>query len=359
MHHNQSSRIDIKTAVNKQQPKKHKYRELLTHLQCCTKAPLSYKEQAEIVGCSERFSKKIAKQNLINQIISITPTTHKSFGRNLKGKNIYGHGKNFDPKIHLINNLNFSIEKNPIINVMFEKNSSQNSSNKSHHPNSKKTVLIRKFVTKDGLDLPLKNRKKFTPNKNYKENLDKSKFAKAKQLEFSKKFITQEQKFEVLKTYGFESYAEKSPIWWFRDLTRLKAALRLLKAKLKRGFKPKNFFNFITFLLKHGTFGYRRHIARNTSLAINRPTIDRIEPFMRSEAIANGYESLKKLHQKHALDISFTNIQKLARKGYAKLFTAAEVMLKRLKIPGIKDVNAFMHHLISMKEPYDILRKNQ
>ena len=248
-------------------------------------------------------------------------------------------------------NLKFSLNIN-YQTLSNHKKLSPNDIDKASKPEKQK--IIRRFVQSDS-----HTAKKFTTNKNSKENLDKSKFAKDKQPEFSKKYITQEQKIEVLKTYGFESYAEKSPIWWFRDLTRLKTALRLLKAKLKRGFKPKNFFNFITFLLKHGTFGYRRHIARNTSLAINRPTIDRIEPFMRSEAIANGYESLKELHRKHALDISFTNIQKLARKGYAKLFTAAEVVLKRLKLPGIVNINAFMHHLISMKEPYDILRKNQ
>lgn len=344
MYHNQSSSLDIKTANNKQQQKKYKYRELLTHLQCCTKSPLSYKEQAEIVGCSKFFAKKIAKQNLSNGIIIITPTTHESSGRKLAGKNIYGRGENFDPRIHLINNLNFSIEMHPIINVMSKKKICQ------------KSVLVRKFVEKDGTEI-YKKPKKFTTNKNYKRNLDKSKFAKDKQPETSKNYITKDQKIEVLKAYGFEPYAEKAPIWWFRSPARLKAALRLLKAKLKCGFKPKNFYKFVTFLMKRGTFGYRRHCARETSIAIVRPTIKRIEPYLETEPRTNGYEALKKLHQTHRLDISFSNMQKLARHGYAKLFTSAEVMLKRLKLPGIKDVNAFMHHLISMKEPYDILRK--
>lgn len=357
--------IDSIKKTNKQQPKKHKCQELLTHLQCCTKAPLSYKEQAEIVGCSKFFAKKIAKQNLINQIISITPTTHKSFGRNLKGKNIYGRGKNFDPNIHLFDDIKLEIYN---LNFNLNINYQTLSNHKKLSPNDidkeckhKKQKIIRRFVQNDS-----HSPKKFTTNKNSKENLDKSKLAKASGTPSAGYFYSSYEEFleksgrkALFAKYGFENQVLKAPNWWFKDIAKLKAALRLLKAKLKRGFKPKNFYKFISYLLKRGVFSWFRHCARETSVAISRPTIKRIEPFMRSEAIANGYESLKKLHQKHALDISFTNIQKLARKGYAKLFTAAEVMLKRLKLPGIKDVNAFMHHLISMKEPYDILRKNQ
>lgn len=338
------------------QQKKYKYRELLTHLQCCTKAPLSYKEQAEIVGCSKFFAKKIAKQNLNDGVITITPTTHESSGRKLAGKNIYGRGKKFDSNIHLLSKVNLDISLlKTRLNINYQtlsKNKSLNQSDLCKNNRPFKHTIIRRFVF-----LEPNSPKKFTTNKNSKENLDKSKFAKDKQPETSKNYITKDQKIEALKAYGFESYAEKAPIWWFRDPARLKAALRLLKAKLKRGFKPKNFFKFVTFLMKRGTFGYRRHCARKTSVAITRPTFKRIEPFMESDALANGYEALKELHKKHRLDISFTNMQKLARHGYSKLFTVAEVMLKRLKLPGIKDVNAFMHHLISMKEPYDILRK--
>ena len=78
---------------------------------------------------------------------------------------------------------------------------------------------------------------------------------------------------------------------------------------------------------------------------------------MDSDAKMQGYEALKELHKKHNLDLSFSNVQKLLRQGFNKLSISAEVMLKRLKIPGIVNVNAFMHHLLSMKEPYDILRK--
>lgn len=336
MHHNQSSRLDIKTAANKQQQKKHKYRELLTHLQCCTKSPLSYKEQAEIVGCSKFFAKKVAKQNLLNSVITITNTKHEPFGRNLAGKNIYSRGPSFNPSIHLIDGIELKIER------------------------SVEKGRLKIFFT----DQPLRKSKKFTTNKNYKSNLDKSKFAKTSGMPLAGHFCSSYEEFlkksgrkALFAKYGFEKQVSKAPNWWFKDIVRLKTALRLLKSKLKRGFKPKNFYKFISYLLKRGIFSWHRHCARKTSVAIARPTLKRIEPYMESDSLATGYEALKKLYQTYRLNISFSNVQKLARHGYSKLFTAAEVMLKRLKMPGIKDVNAFMHHLISMKEPYDILRK--
>jgi len=351
--------IDHKKKPKKKQPKKHKYRELLTHLQCCTKAPLSYKEQAQIVECSERLAKMVTKENFEAGIITKTPTIYNSRGRTLSGKNIYGRGKNFDPKLHLIDGVELLIStskqrlninhqtlekhKSPIYNKIESKNT------------QKQHTIIRRFVerkvSKDG------SYKNFTPKKNLLRNLDKSKFAKDKHRSLSGKFLGKDEKIVLLKAYGFEEHASKAPSWWFRDLARLKAALGRLRSKIKRGFRVKNFFKFISYLLKRGTFGYRRHVARNTSLAINRPTIERIDPYMDSDAKMQGYEALKELHKKHKLDLSFSNVQKLLRQGFDKLSMSAEVMLKRLKFPGIVNVNAFMHHLLSMREPYDILRK--
>lgn len=336
------------------QQKKYKYRELLTHLQCCIKSPLSYKEQAEIVGCTKFFAKKVAKQNLLNGVITITPTTHKSSGRKLAGKNIYGRGENFDPDIHLINNLNFSIERRLIIYVM------------SENKNCQKSVLDIKLVEKDTAELSKKS-KKFTTKKNYKENLYKYKFAKASGKPSARHFYSSYEEFleksgrkALFAKYGFENQVLKAPSWWFKDIKKLESALKLVQSKLSKKHKPfnlNNFNKFVSYLLKRGVFGWFRHCARETSLAISRPTLKRVEPFLGNDFRTNGYESLKELYKKHHLNISFSNVQKLARHGYSKLFTAAEVMLKRLKLPGIKDVNAFMHHLISMKEPYDILRK--
>ena len=173
----------------------------------------------------------------------------------------------------------------------------------------------------------------------------------------SKEGLKKEEKVNVLKLFGFESLIEEAPDWWFRDLKKLKKSLKLLKNKIKLGYNCRNKVNFITFLLKHGIFGYRHHCARNLSLAVNKPTLKRVEPYMASPYVANGYESLKELHKKHDLDLQFTNIQKLLRKGFSHLAMSADVMLKRLKLPGVQNTNAFLHHIVSMKEPVDVLRR--
>ena len=193
-------------------------------------------------------------------------------------------------------------------------------------------------------------------------NLYKYKFANGTtHRNFSKEKISQDglrkHKLEVLGAYGFQDHAQKAPLWWFRDLDRLKKALKLLKRKQAGGYKCKNFFYFISFLMKHGTFGYRRHCARNLSLAINKPNLERIEPLMASSAIAEGYEALKELHKKHNLDVSFTNMTKLLRKNFPQLSIAAQVMIKRLKIPGVEDMNKYLHFIVSMSDPVEVLQR--
>ena len=195
-------------------------------------------------------------------------------------------------------------------------------------------------------------------------NLNKYKYANGtSHRDFSTKKNEEEcsgrEKFELFKSYGFQNLVEEAPDWWFKDLKGLKKALKLLKNKLKRGYGCRNKINFITFLLKHGIFGYRRHCARNLSLAVNRPTLKRIEPLMANEAVAQGYEALRELRTKHGLDVSFMNMEKLLRKKYPHLSTAAQVMLKRLKLPGIKNMNSFLHFLIGMDEPYNYLKRKE
>jgi len=364
--------IDSIKKSNKQQPKKHKYQELLTHLQCCTKAPLSYKEQAEIVGCSKFFAKKIAKQNLINQIISITPTTHKSFGRNLKGKNIYGHGKNFDPKIHLLDDI-----KVEMYNLKFSLNINYQtlSNHKKLSPNdidkaskSEKQKIIRRFVQKNS-----HNPKKFTTNKNSKENLDKSKFAKASGTPSAGYFYSSYEEFleksgrkALFAKYGFEDQVEKAPNWWFRDIKKLESALKLVKSKLSNKHKPfklKNFNNFMSYLLKHGVFGWHRHCARELSIAIVQPSIKNTLKFCMSDPIEKTYLGLKELHEKNNLKLGFACVQKLLRSKFPKLSAAVSVCLTRLswkKGDQIRDINAFLNYLIGMHNPFDYLKtKNE
>ena len=284
-----------------------------------SKKPISFKEISEKVGCTKRYvkitiAKLIAKGKIVKSPTEYLCTKYKK-DRIYCGKNLYSYPKKSSQK-------------------------QENSKNVSDKNTGEKIPPITSRI-----------------------NLDKSKLAKCVHAceDFSKRKFTQEgfrtEKLEILKRYGFEDLADKAPRWWFRDLRRLHSALKLLQKKLARGYSCRDPFQFLCYLLKHGTFGYRRHCARNLSLAINRPTLDRVEPYMASPFVANGYEALKELHKKHDLDIAFTNLQKLLRKGFSHLAMSADVMLKRLKLPGVQNTNAFLHHIVSMKEPVDILKK--
>lgn len=54
--------------------------------------------------------------------------------------------------------------------------------------------------------------------------------------------------------------------------------------------------------------------------------------------------------------MSFKNIERLLKNGFDHLGLAAQAVLKRLQLGGIKNVNAFLHFAVSMKEPYDLLK---
>lgn len=278
--------------------------------------PISFKQIATKIGCTQRYAEitisKLVKAGKIVKTATTFISQKYSKERVLCGKNIYTSPQKVEIK---------SEESTEILNE------------KSDEKIRNKSKIFTKVKIAKGTAL-----RNFSKN-NFQENLKK------------------EEKRAFLKQLGFESLAENSPDWWFKKLPLLKKAFRLLKQKLKSGWKCRSQINFITFLLKHGVFGYRHHCARNLSLAINRPTIKRLEPYLASEYIANGYECLKELHKKHNLDITFANVQKLLRKGFSHLSMSADVMLKRLKLPGVNEMNAFLHHIVSMKEPVDVLRK--
>jgi len=160
----------------------------------------------------------------------------------------------------------------------------------------------------------------------------------------------------IFKLFGLEKYFPYKPGWWFRDMRSLNKALRLISHKLTNGYHIKNFTKFLTHLLSHGVFGYRRHLARNLSLAIVKPSLERANPYFYSDSIVAGYGAISDLKKKHGLNMNFKNIERLLRNGFDHLGLAAQAVLKRLQLGGIRDVNGFMHFAVSMKEPYDLLK---
>lgn len=160
----------------------------------------------------------------------------------------------------------------------------------------------------------------------------------------------------IFELFGLEKHFPYRPHWWFRDMRRLNRALRLISHKIAGGYRIKNFTKFLTHLLSHGVFGYRRHLARKLSLSIVTPSLERAEPYFASDSIAAGYGALSDLKKKHGLNMSFKNIERLLKKGFDHLGLSAQAVLKRLQLGGIRNVNAFLHFAVSMKEPYDLLK---
>jgi len=115
--------------------------------------------------------------------------------------------------------------------------------------------------------------------------------------------------------------------------------------------------------MKHGVFGYRRHVARNLALAVVKPTIDRVMFFAESnDPVRLTYDGLVKLHKSHGLKVDFTNVQKLLRKKFPHLTAAVEVCFRRLSLEGadkISNVNGFLNYLVGMTNPYDYLKRKE
>lgn len=228
----------------------------------------------------------------------------------------------------------------------------------------KERLLCGKNIYKLPPDLPRsvtkKIRGKFLPISSTEEIAKGQAPRNSSKEDLSEEFSRREEKVSVLKPLGFENLAEDSPDWWFNDLNKLKKALFLLKKKLKKGWKCRNKINFITFLLKRGIFGFRTYAAKDLSLAISKPSLERVEKFLEPEPTRLAYDGLSELYKKHDLDVSPRSMEKLMRKKFCHLKIAVEVCHKRLlwsKGEKIKNINAFLNYLVGMQNPYDFLKR--
>jgi len=339
--------LNIKTHQNKTQPPYTK-KQLLTHIQACDKGPLSYKEMADVIGCSKYFAKKVAKENESKKIIKRSPTF---FTEKLSGKNKYERGENFNSKLHLINNLTLIIRRCEI-DIPLDSNGIDKRKVKT------KTKIIRRFVPSDHPDAvafrkKLKRKRQSLPlketNKNSKE------FAKASPGRPSVKL-------EVLRRHGFEKFAKGAPSWWFRDLEKLEKALRLVKSKVKNGFgrhRKINFFKFVSHLLKNEAAGYRKWRAMEFVKDFSSPSIQRVNKYFETEFKQRAWEDFSALFKQQKFKLNLDTAQKLLRRGFQHAAKCAEVSLKRLKLGGIKCSTGFTLSLVNMRNPMDILTKNQ
>lgn len=287
---------------------------------------------ADVVGCCKYFAKKVAKENEAAKVIAIEKTRYM-FG--ISGKNKYSRGENFSPKKHLIPGVRVVVKKvgkQLIINVMSEKKTCHTSktSQNSHHKK-------KEFTTKSNI------------NKNSKE------FAKASPGRPSVKL-------EVLRRHGFEKFAKGAPSWWFRDLEKLEKALRLVKSKVKKGFgrhRKINFFKFVSHLLKNGAAGYRKWRAMEFVKDFSSPSIQRVNKYFETEFKQRAWEDFSALFKQQKFKLNLDTAQKLLRRGFQHAAKCAEVSIKRLKLGGIKCSTGFTLSLVNMRNPMDILTKNQ
>jgi hypothetical protein len=319
------------------------------HLLACHEAQVSYREIADAVGCSIKFAKMVAKESESKKIIKKSPTF---FTEKLSGKNKYERGENFNPNLHLINDLTLIIRRCEI-DIPLDSNGIDKRKVKT------KTKIIRKFVPSDHPDAiafrkKLKGKRKgCSPlkgtNKNSKE------FAKASPGRPSVKL-------EVLKRHGFEKFAKGAPSWWFRDLEKLEKALRLVKSKVKKGFgrhRKINFFKFVSHLLKNEASGYRKWRAMEFVKDFSSPSVQRVNKYFENEFKQRAWEDFSELFNQQKFKLNLDTAQKLLRRGFQHAAKCAEVSLKRLKLGGIKSTTSFTLSLVNMRNPMDILTKNQ
>ena len=175
-------------------------------------------------------------------------------------------------------------------------------------------------------------------------NFSKEKYAIHKQLEDLFK-----QKLPINKT----------PDWWETDKTAFQKAIKLLKTKLKHGFKVKNVFKFITHLIKNECRGFKYHESKIYSGYFSGDmesmlTIAETDP---SDVVKEGLEAVALLKKK-GLDTSQPSMQKLLRNRFSMLADCAKVLLKILNYIKIDNLNAFLNWMISKSNPYELLKPN-
>ena len=285
---------------------------------------ISFKQIAEKVECTENYAKitvaRLVKAGKVVKTKTQFLSTKYAKIRVLSGKNIY------TPPIKPEQ----SYEQK---DASFEQKSTENSTKKI---NPKPRISSKEEIAKGQA---LRNSSK--KEENSQEGGNKGKL-------------------DLLKSFGFEKFVEGSPDWWFRDIPKLKKALRLLRSKLKKNFKCKNFFKFISFLMKRGSFGFRRHIARNLSLAIVKPNLENVLEFLENEPRRETYEGLVEFYKKQDLQVDFTSIQKLMRNKFPRLTAAVRVCHKRLlwaRGEKINNINGFLNYLVGMPNPHDYLKR--
>ena len=159
----------------------------------------------------------------------------------------------------------------------------------------------------------------------------------------------------------FQRVLFSSPPWWGWNPKVLWKTLVLLLSKLKKGYRLRSPLRWISSCLKDLGVGFRRKTARRYSricccLAFEKQTSS-ASPVFSSPYIAEGLYNLAGL-AKMGLDISEKALEKLLRKGFDQLSSAAKVLLQVQKKRKIENLNNFLNWLLTLKNPFGLFDKS-
>lgn len=213
-------------------------------------------------------------------------------------------------------------------------------------------------LTESGLS-QLKDRREsvLTPQRFYKKNSSKEEFAKSRLKETCS--ISEKERLLVFQKHNLINLAKTAPKWWFRDISVLEKTLKLLSTKIKKGYKVKNPWRWISSVLADKGRGFRYKRAKDTSLILTGRKTKRgriLETV--SDRVRSDFSRLEGL-KKRGLDTSFAEMEKLMRKGFAHLSQCIEVLTKVLKSRPIHNLNGFLNWLVSLKEPFEVFQKKR
>jgi len=149
---------------------------------------------------------------------------------------------------------------------------------------------------------------------------------------------------------------DRGPCWWFRCKKTLKKAVHHILMKMCKCFKVKDMSKFISFIIKEDFSSYSDHRATVYSEQIINPTDEFYEGLVHAPGVIERYETMVALKDLHQVDFTANNMKKLLRNGYSKLAVSCKALLKRLNINGIRNANAYLHWLVDIENPLDILK---
>ncbi|MEM7174348.1 MAG: hypothetical protein AAF443_00255 [Chlamydiota bacterium] len=158
------------------------------------------------------------------------------------------------------------------------------------------------------------------------------------------------------KSQAFSKLLECCPHWWTENLATLKKTLRLLRQKISKGYRVRSIPCWISSVLKQSGVGFsRRQAAKLSSQISSKPPSPTASNPSSSPYQQEASANLGAL-AKQGLNTSPKALLPLLRKGNVHLNLAVKALLIIGKKKPIKNPNAFLNWLVSLKNPMDLFK---